>query len=290
MGPGALALVLGAAVLHALWNLAAKGVGEDRLLFIWLYAALSAVIWVPVAVVSTLVSGDWPTWVWLGAAAVSGSMHIAYQLVLQRGYAEGDLNLVYPLARGTGPLLTFLVAVVVLDERPDLVATLGVLLVVAGVLLISFAPRALHAGHGGAARAGVVWGVATGVTIAAYTVWDSHAVTALGVPPVTYFVLGIVCQVPALTVMAGGRLREVRRAWPRLGRPSLVVALLSPLAYILVLRAMQVAPVALVAAARESSIVVGALFGWLVLREARPLHRLAGSAVVALGIAAIVAG
>jgi drug/metabolite transporter (DMT)-like permease len=90
--------------------------------------------------------------------------------------------------------------------------------------------------------------------------------------------------------MAGARLREVRRAWPRLARPALVVALLSPAAYILVLRAMQLAPVALVAAARESSIVVGALFGWLVLQEARPLHRLAGSAVVAAGIAAIVIG
>ena len=78
--------------------------------------------------------------------------------------------------------------------------------------------------------------------------------------------------------------------WPALRRPALAVALLSPLAYIFVLRAMQEAPVALVAAARESSIVVGALFGWLVLKEARPLHRLVGSAVVAAGIAAIVIG
>ncbi len=90
--------------------------------------------------------------------------------------------------------------------------------------------------------------------------------------------------------MTGGRLREVRRAWPALRRPAIAVAVLSPLAYIFVLRAMQEAPVALVAAARESSIVVGALFGWLVLKEARPMHRLVGSLVVAAGIAAIVLG
>jgi drug/metabolite transporter (DMT)-like permease len=214
-------------------------------------------------------------------------MHIAYQLVLQRGYAEGELNLVYPIARGTGPLLTFVVAVAVLGERPGLVGALGVLLVVAGVLLISYSPRSLH---GPGARAGVVWGAVTGVTIAAYTLWDSRAVTDLDVPPVMYFVLGLLCQVPALTVMTGGRLRGLRQAWPALRNPALAVALLSPLAYILVLRAMQEAPVALVAAARESSIVVGALFGWLVLKEARPLHRLIGSTVVAAGIAAIVLG
>ena len=75
-----------------------------------------------------------------------------------------------------------------------------------------------------------------------------------------------------------------------MARPALAVALLSPIAYILVLRAMQEAPVALVAAARESSIVVGALLGWLVLGEARGAHRLAGSVVVAAGIAAIVVG
>jgi drug/metabolite transporter (DMT)-like permease len=128
------------------------------------------------------------------------------------------------------------------------------------------------------------------VTIAAYTLWDSHSVTDLDVPPLGYFAIGLACQVPAMTVMASGRLREVRRAWPALRMPALAVALLSPLAYILVLRAMQEAPVSLVAAARESSIVVGALFGWLVLKEARPLRRLLGSAVVAIGIAAMVLG
>lgn len=286
MGPEALALVLTAAVLHAIWNLAAKGVQSDRLLFIWLYATASGVLWLPVAVAWMWWSGTWPQWSWLGAAALSAAMHIAYQLALQKGYAEGDLNLVYPLARGVGPLLTFVVAVSVLDERPGIWGAVGVLLVVAGVLLISWGPRTRHA----SVWPGVAWGGLTGATIAAYTLWDSHAVTDLAVPPVAYFVLGLLCQVPALSLLAGGRLRAARRAWPSLARPVLVVALLSPLAYILVLRAMQQAPVALVAAARESSIVVGAIFGWWVLKEARPVRRLIGAAVVALGIAAIVVG
>jgi drug/metabolite transporter (DMT)-like permease len=286
VGPGALALVLTAAVLHALWNYAAKGVTEDRLLFIWTYAALSVAFCLPAGVVWLVLSDQTPQWSWVAAGALSALLHITYQLVLQRGYAVGELNVVYPLARGTGPLLTLLVAVTVLGERPGLVAALGVLLVVGGVLLISWTPAHLP----GNARPAVFWGLVTGGTIAAYTVWDSHVVTGLAVPAIPYFVLNGIVQLPVVTVMAGRRIAGVRRAWPALRRPALVVALLSPLAYILVLFAMQEAPVSLVAAARESSIVVGALLGWLVLGEARGPHRLAGSAVVAVGIAAIVVG
>jgi drug/metabolite transporter (DMT)-like permease len=273
-------------VLHALWNYAAKGVTEDRLLFIWTYAVLSAALWLPVGLAWVVLADERPSPVWAAAAAFSAAMHIAYQLTLQKGYAEGDLNVVYPLARGTGPLLTFVVAVTVLGERPGVVAGVGVALVVAGVLLISWSPRATH-GH---PWPGVVWGSLTGVTIAAYTVWDSHAVTDLEVPPLPYFVLNGLLQVPALTLMARRRIPGLKRAWPGLARPTVVVALLAPLAYVLVLLAMQQAPVALVAAARESSIVVGALLGWLALGEARGVHRLAGSAVVAAGITAIVLG
>ncbi len=281
--------MLTAAVLHALWNYAAKGVSEDRLLFIWTYAVLGAVILLPVGTVWVLVSGDTPSLVWVGAAALSASMHIAYQLTLQRGYAEGDLNLVYPLARGTGPLLTFVVAVTVLGESPGIVAGVGVALVVAGVLLISWSPATARATHGHP-WPGILWGSLTGVAIAAYTLWDSHAVTDLEVPPLPYFALNVVLQVPALSIMARRRIPRVRQAWPRLVRPALAVAVLSSVAYVLVLFAMQHAPVALVAAARESSIVVGAILGWMALGETRGAHRLAGSVVVAAGIAAIVMG
>ena len=286
MSPEALALVLTAAVLHALWNYVAKGVTEDRLLFIWTYSMLGAVLLLPVGVVWVVLSDESPSLVWVGAAAFSAALHIVYQLTLQRGYAEGDLNLVYPLARGIGPLLTFVVAVTVLGEQPGVVAGVGVALVVAGVLVISWSPRATH----GNPWPGVLWGSLTGVAIAAYTLWDSHTVTDLEVPPLPYFALNVVLQVPVLTLMARRRIPQVRHAWPRLVRPALAVAVLSSIAYLLVLVAMQQAPVSLVAAARESSIVVGALLGWLALGETRGGHRLAGSAVVAAGICAIVLG
>jgi drug/metabolite transporter (DMT)-like permease len=283
----ALALVLTAAVLHALWNLAAKRVDVDGVAFVWLYVTGSIVIWGPVAVVWVVVRGDRPGWAWLYAGALTAFFHTIYQLVLQRGYERADLNLVYPLARGTGPLLTFLFAVTVLGDRPAAVAIAGVLAVVAGVLLISMGgPRRPT----GSTRTGVAWGVATGVAIAAYTLWDAHAVTALHVPPLPYFVLGLLLQMPFLTLLLGRRRSQLPALW-RQSRGSVVaVALLSPLAYVLVLRALQLAPVSLVAPARESSIVIGALLSWLVLREPSPRRRLIGAVVVLAGIAGIVAG
>ena len=286
MSGTALSLVLAAALLHATWNLAAKGVGSSRIAFIWLYVVASAAIWVPLGVLWVLVTGERPTWSWLGAAAVSSALHIVYQLVLQHGYARGDLNLVYPLARGTGPLLTFVFAVAVLGERPDAVAVAGVFAVVAGILLISLGgPR----GHG-SRRAGVVWGVATGVAIAAYTLWDNHAVNALAVPPLPYFVVGLLLQLPVMTLLLGRRRVMVPLVWREARGPVLAVAVLSPMAYVLVLRAMQLAPVSLVAPARESSIVVGALLSWWLLKEPSAVRRLLGAVVVLIGIAGIVAG
>jgi drug/metabolite transporter (DMT)-like permease len=283
----ALALVLTAAVLHASWNLAVKGVaGDDRVAFVWVYVVASVAIWLPIGVVWLVVAGERPRWTWLLGAVVSAMCHIVYQLVLQRGYAEGDLNLVYPLARGSGPMLTFRVAVTVLGQHPEPVEVAGVLGVVCGVLLISLGGHARHA------RAGVAWGLATGATIASYTLWDNHSVNGLGIPPLPYFALGLTIQLPLLAVLLARRTdpTPVREVWSSARTPALVVATCSPLAYILVLRAMQLAPVALVAAGREASIVVGAAFGWLVLREQRPARRLAGALVVLAGIGLIAAG
>ncbi|GGF53340.1 hypothetical protein GCM10011519_29070 [Marmoricola endophyticus] len=283
MPADALALVLTAAVLHALWNFAAKQVTIPGTTFVWLYTVGSALIWLPVAVVWVVVSGDRPSWVWLLGGFGTAVLHTAYALVLQGGYARGALNVVYPVARGVGPLVTAVVAVVFLGESLGLAAAVGVGAVLVGVFVV--------AAGGAGARAGLAWGVATGLTIAAYTLWDDHAVTDLAIPAVPYFALGEALQVPWLTVMLG---REGRRTLPSAWRAErgrvLVVALLSPLAYVLVLEAMRLAPVALVAPVRETSIVIGALLSWLVLREARPVRGLLGAGIVLAGIAAIALG
>jgi drug/metabolite transporter (DMT)-like permease len=285
----ALSFVLVAAVVHAAWNLAAKRISSGGTQFVWLYYTVSAVVLVPVTVVLLVVEPQRPQWSWLLAAVGTSVLHVAYGIVLQRGYRVGDLSVVYPVARGTGPLLSVLAAVLVLGERPGRLGLLGAFLVITGVLVIS-------TGRGGSApdpaaakarRAGILYGLLTGATIAGYTLWDAHSVTGIGMPPVVYFGLGSVLQSIMLVPGALAGRDEVARIWREQRREVLIVALLSPLAYILVLFALTMAPVSLVAPARELSIVLGGLAAWLVLGERDAVRRLAGSVIVLSGIAAI---
>ncbi len=286
MNGTALALVLTAALVHAIWNLAAKGVQGRGAQFVFLYTSVSAVACTPFAIGYLLVEHEHPRWIWLVAAIVTGCCHVAYGIVLQHGYTVGDLSVVYPVARGSGPLVTVLVAVAVLGERPGLLGLVGALLIVAGVFVVGTVGRNRVGVDHAARRAGLVWGLLTGVTIAAYTLWDDHSVTALAVPPLAYFSAAVVLQSAMLSPYALRR-DDTWQLWSDHRREVLIVGILSPLAYLLVLFAMRLAPVSLVAPAREISIVFGGLGAWLILREPNPMRRLVGSVVVLAGIAAI---
>ncbi|MBE1578982.1 drug/metabolite transporter (DMT)-like permease [Amycolatopsis roodepoortensis] len=289
MNATALSFVVIAAVIHAGWNLAAKRIRRGGARFVWAYYSLSAVLLVPVMAVSLAVEPQRPQWTWLFAAVVAAVFHVTYGVVLQRGYAVGDLSVVYPVARGTGPLISVLAAVVLLGERPGVLGLVGAFLVVAGVLVIGSgrAPAHADAADRVARRKGLVYGLLTGLTIAAYTLWDAHSVTGLGVPPIVYFGTGAIVQSVLMTPYALKDREEVSWLWREHKREVLVVGVLSPVAYLLVLYALQIAPVSLVAPARELSIVLGGLAAWLVLGEANAVRRLAGSVVVLAGITAI---
>ncbi|KFU78206.1 EamA-like transporter family protein [Amycolatopsis lurida] len=289
MNATALSFVVIAAVIHAGWNLAAKRIRRGGARFVWAYYSLSAILLVPVMAVSLAVEPQRPQWTWLFAAVVTAVFHVTYGVVLQRGYAVGDLSVVYPVARGTGPLISVLAAVVLLGERPGVLGLLGAFLVVAGVLVIGTgrAPAHADAADRVARRKGLVYGLLTGLTIAAYTLWDAHSVTDLGVPPIVYFGTGAIVQSLLMTPYALKDRDEVSWLWREHKREVLVVGALSPVAYLLVLYALQIAPVSLVAPARELSIVLGGLAAWLVLGEANAVRRLAGSLVVLAGITAI---
>jgi len=117
MPPATLATVLVAAVAHAAWNLASTAKRGDTVLFVAVYTAGSTVLCLPLAVLAATTGSQPVTWPLLGAAAVSAALHLAYSLTLQAGYDRADLGVVYPVARGTGPLLTTVLAVAVLGMR-----------------------------------------------------------------------------------------------------------------------------------------------------------------------------
>jgi drug/metabolite transporter (DMT)-like permease len=288
--PFALGLVLVSGFLHAVWNLLAKRASGSASgpAFVWLYSALSTVIFAPLAAGVFIGGGR------LGALGLlfvfgTGALHIGYFLLLQKGYQVGDLSVVYPLARGTGPLLASGAAILFLGERAGPIAWTGILLIVAGVFLLAYEPGG---GRGSPAerRLGVVFGLLTGAFIAAYTLWDKYAVGNLLLSPVLYYWGSLLVQTVVLLPVALGRRGEVRTAWRERWPETLGVAVLSPVAYLLVLTALVFAPVSRIAPAREIGILIGTLLGGGLLAEEGLARRLLASLCMVLGIVALAVG
>jgi drug/metabolite transporter (DMT)-like permease len=288
----ALALVLVAALAHAAWNVLAK-TATGGAAFVWLFSAVAVVIWAPVAAVAVAVAPGSFGLEGLAFMAGSGALHAVYFVLLQRGYREGDLSLVYPLARGTGPLLSTVAAIALFAERPSALALAGGAIIVAAVLSLAGAGAGGRVGAGGAGgergRA-IGFALATGVAIAAYTLWDKRAVGPLGVSPVVYYWGANLAETAILSAFVAHRGAEIAQTWRAHRRQALGVALLSPLAYILVLFALAHAPVSYVAPARELSILVGAVAGTTVLAEGHARRRLLAAAAIFAGIVALALG
>ena len=285
----ALVLVLVSAVAHAGWNYIAKRASAGPV-FNWLFDSLSVAVCLPLGIIQVLVA---PVALQpVAAVFIIGSavLHLAYFLLLGQGYRRGgDLSLVYPLARGTGPMLSTVAAIVLFGERPTGLALCGALLIGVGVFVLAGNPHKLRAA--GASRS-VIFAVLTGVVIAGYTLWDKQAVSDTGaaIPPVLYFVLFTVVRAGLLTPYALTQLPVVRSEWRLHRRHALAIAVLSPLSYILVLYALSVSPVSYVAPVREIGILFGAVLGARYLAEGEPRRRLAGAVAMVAGVAALALG
>lgn len=278
-------LLVGAAVAHAVWNIAVKHAGARGAGFLAASLLVGVVVFAP-AGISALVAGPGLDALALVLIVGSAALQTAYFLLLQRAYRDADVGVVYPIARGTGPLLSILGAVLLLGERPGAVVLMGGALVVAGVVVIG-----LGRVGGGAERRwrGIRYGSAVGVVIAAYSLWDAATVTRAGLDPVGYYWASMVVQLAVFGLLVLRRPSALAdaRAHPW---AVLIVGILSPLAYGAVLIVYQLAPVAVVAPAREASVVLIALAGWLIFGEPHAVRRLVGSAVVLAGIALLALG
>jgi len=286
----ALALVLAAASIHASFNLLAKRAGAaDSTAFVCLGNFVSMVAFATFAIGSLVLLRPAITAVTFAFIALSGIIHICYCLSLQRAYRIGDLSLVYPIARGTGPLLATLGAVLVLGERPGLIALAGIVLLVLGIFQISGLGRR-GASHGRGAWLAVASALVPAVFTATYTVWDKYCLGLLMVPPVFYLWFNQVVRGVILTPYALRHRVEVREVWRRYQREAIGVGVLSPLNYVLILFALTVTPVSYVAPAREISILIAAVLGKRLLAEGVGHHRLIGAAAMTIGLICLALG
>lgn len=282
----ALSLVLCSAVLHATWNLAAKRAGGG-LPFIWLFTALANVIYAPIALIAIIIVRPRLGAIELLFILGSSALHLVYFYFLQRGYRLGDLSLVYPLARGTGPVLSTTAAIMFFGERPTPLA-------LAGAILIGISVFVLTSGGGlravATVRAAVLYGLLTGGVIAAYTLWDKYAVSVILISPLIYDWLNGLGRTAILAPYALRHRPQIVSEWRAHRSQALTVAILSPLAYILVLTALVFTPVSYVAPAREISILIGTIMGTRLLAEGDPGRRLVAASGMVAGVIALAIG
>ncbi|MEU3354913.1 DMT family transporter [Streptomyces sp. NPDC037389] len=268
--------VLIAAVTHASWNAIAHGIRDQLLAFTLVGGggALCGAALLPF--VPTPAAGAWP---YLLASAV---LHTVYQFLLMRSFTLGDFGQMYPIARGTAPLAVTGLAALFAHEVADGRQLAGVAVASAGLTGL-----ALWGIRGSGARprwAAIGAAVATGLAIAAYTVVDGLGVRASGssLGYISWLMIleGLVIPAWAVAARRGALLAQIRPFAVR----GLLGGLLSVFAYGLVLWAQTRAPLAPVAALRESSIIVGAAIGTVVMKERFGAPRIAAAGLMVVGI------
>jgi drug/metabolite transporter (DMT)-like permease len=274
LSPAIVAAVLGAALLHAVWNSMAHAI-SDRLAGF----ALIGVVETTVGVALVLAFGAPPrqAWPYLVAAVLA---HVAYKMLLLSSYELGDFSQAYPLARGTAPLLVAVVSVTIVGRSLTALEVVGILAISAGLAALVFAGgRPATADLPALAAA-----LATGAMIAAYTVVD-----ALGVgqaPLLVYTGWLSLLQGPALPLLALARRRgQLLGQLRRCARTGLTGGAISVAAYTVILWAQQSGAMAPIAALRETSIVFGAVIGAVFMGERLGYRRAAAATVVLLGAA-----
>ncbi|WP_370681188.1 EamA family transporter [Comamonas sp. GB3 AK4-5] len=289
----AFALIIVAGLIHAGWNVAAKKAGGDSR-FAFFTSFIMMLVWAPLGWwVGRDVVQHWGAIEWV-VVLVSGLLHVAYYVILLRGYRHADLTVVYPLARGSGPLMSSMVAILFLGEQISTLGVAGIAGVVLGVFFIAGGPALLRPRTDPEARLrlrrGLLYGVATGVFIASYTVVDGYGVRMLLMSPILIDYMGNFVRVFLLAPVVLRDLPEARRLWALQWRWAALVALVSPIAYVLVLYAMQTAPMSHVAPAREVSMLFAALIGGHLLNEGDRVVRIFGALLIALGVTALALG
>ena len=279
----ALGIVLLAALFHAAWNFLAKN-SRSKLAFIWWFLLIAAIGYLPMFLYfwreMTVTPAGW------ACIVATGILHALYFWFMGGAYERGDLSLVYPLFRGSGPLLVPILAVIFLQERLSATGISGIVLVVVGIYIIHlqsftvdsfFEP--LRAMRGSAS----VWALCTGGTIAGYSLVDKVGV-GLVYPPVYIYLMFVISLLLLTPYVLIQKRPALKAEWQANRALILINGFLVLFTYMMILFAFRLSKVSYVVAAREISIVFSALLGIYWLKEAHAPQKIAGSALIALGV------
>ncbi|MCX6140835.1 MAG: DMT family transporter [Candidatus Kapabacteria bacterium] len=279
----AVLLVLSSAIIHAVWNLQAKKVGGG-FPFVLLTGIVSSILYLPVVV---------PLWYYFRPVldaqdvlfiAIGAMIHLIYFMLLMRGYKNGELSVVYPLARGTGPALTMICAVSFFNETPTPGAVLGMILIGLGMFVLSAPALKQGVKH---LRRGIGYALLTGLLIATYTTFDKRIMVSIAILPLLYDWSASASRTVLLSPLLWRHRMEIGDVWREHRNKVLFICLVSPAGYILMLTAMQMAPVSSIAPLRETSIIFGAFLGIRMLGEGDGRRRLIAASVMAIGALSI---
>ena len=282
-----LVLVLLSAVAHASWNLLLKRAADPEV-FAWCLLVTATVLLAPLGVALAWFNPVGLPGLWFVAATIG--LHIVYFVLLGRGYARGDLSLVYPVARGIGPMLVPVLAVVFLGEDIALPAVIGIVGIVGGIYTISwwgnfhqvFRRPLLFL-----KTAGMGYAVLTGLVIASYAIVDKKGVGHI--QPFLYMYFMTIGSAVGLApyILSNKGVGAVVHEWRTNARSIIVAGLLTFAAYGMVLTAFSLSRVSYVAPAREVGIVIGVLMGVYLLKEPFGGGRLLGSGFIVGGLVLI---
>ncbi len=271
-------LALTAAVMHAGWNFVAKRADGDRYMVLSAQFFMSGLISLPLMIGYQLVWGlPWQGYVW---GLASGCVHLPYVWLLARAYTLGDFSVSYPVARGGGAALAAVGGVVFLGDHLSGWETIGIAIVVAGLMLLAY----------GATGPNLAMALAVACTIGTYTLIDAKGARATA--SVAYIFVTTVATALTNTTfsLVTGRVPELRAMLRANRRRATMTGLASLVTYGLVLVAVQHAPVGYVTSLRESSVVLAALAGWKLLGEGDHRRRLTAALVVFTGLLVLVLG
>lgn len=276
-------LVLIAAVCHAIWNFYVKRINGGPEL-IWLFSLVAVILYFPMAAWILLV--EKPTFSAMALLFIVGStiLHLGYFVLLQTGYRKGDLSLVYPIARSTGPMLSAAFAVFLLGDVLTLQMGIGAFVIIFGVFMLTGGIKS-GAKH---VNASLMFGVGAGLFIGSYTAWDAYAVSMLLIPPFLLDYMSNIGRLIFLAPVAYHKRAAMRDQWKNHKFGVIIIAIFNPLAYILVLYAFTFTPVTFVAPLREVSVLLTVLAGSLLLNEGHLKRRLSWAAVILVGMVTLV--